>query len=868
MAKVRINSLPPGFTIKDGKVVSMQKGGTTTGDQFDFGLVTNVKSPDKENTTKDVSIKYSLNAVPRDQANIEAEGGETVLTDLDNDGLFGLYDIKGPRHSSGGVPLNLPEQSFIFSDTKDMKLGGEDLKEFGINSRKKITPAQVSRKYDLNTYYGTYKDQFADDIQVKSAELMMDKNKKSLSKLAFVQEAKKDFEEGVPVASHPYLVSQGIDPIDFTAKVEKISKDKALQRAIDALPPEEKAKMMQLQQMMQQAQASEQQMAQEPSTEEMVMDMGKYGKELRKAAPGLEMGPGDPFLPSTGNPYNFGVGFLPGAGFSYGPAASPYAQYATLGYNAQPTLGSTYSFNGVNGNYTQTPPVTNTPPAADPTNPPKKTTTGNRGEKKNVAVDPARVQRYNNLGVQMSFNNVGESKYVDLQPAEQKPGRYGDATLNEAGWATSWKGIYPEADQLIKSLDTYTAKPKDYKNPDVVKFQKWTYDEYIPAEVKRINEKRVAAGYEPLNDQQTKDLTDDLRRDFGFDETQTGKGYDGKFGTFTSSRRPFTYEITPEKKPPPEGCLCEDGTYSQDCCPKRKPPEVPPLKPPAKRPGAEWWLQDLIQLNAIANRERDMFFPFQPAVANVDLGYVLEEPTRAIAATNERLGLQIQGIGAFGGPQAQAARTAYAQGQAATEIANEVARVNQRNVSTINQGLAQQAQMDMVLGRERRDRTVKEYDDTQAVLQRYMDEKNFDREQYAMALQGAVTNRANTYNLNSIQDYFQVDPTTGGMIGQFSSKAFEPVALPDPNANIRQYAETAKMLKAAGIEPTAELIQGVLGQQVPLASQETNAQRAYRSMPAGFGYNYNPGMYQQGRGKKGKEVKETVVPFFIGKVGG
>jgi len=112
MAKVRINSLPPGFTIKDGKVVSMQKGGTTTGDQFDFGLVTNVKSPDKENTTKDVSIKYSLNAVPRDQANIEAEGGETVLTDLDNDGLFGLYDIKGPRHSSWWCSFKLTRTVF------------------------------------------------------------------------------------------------------------------------------------------------------------------------------------------------------------------------------------------------------------------------------------------------------------------------------------------------------------------------------------------------------------------------------------------------------------------------------------------------------------------------------------------------------------------------------------------------------------------------------------------------------------------------------------------------------------------------------------------------------------------------------------
>jgi hypothetical protein len=833
MAKVKINSLPPGFTIKDGKVItSMQQGGTTTGDQFDFGLTTTVKSADRENDTKDVSIKYTLNAVPREEANIEAEGGETVLTDLDNDGLFGLYEIKGPRHTSGGVPLNLPEQSFIFSDTKDMKLGGKDLEEFGIKSKRKLSPAKISKKYDLNTYYGSYKDQFADDISIKSAELMMDKNKQALSKLAFVQESKKDFKEGVPVASHGYLVSQGIDPIDFTAKVEKISAEKAAKKAIDALPEEKRQQVLALQQMMQQAESSEQQMAQEPSPEQMVMETGKYGKELRKAAPGFEMGS----TPSD-SPYVYGAGLditdpdNPDALTSYGNP--PYTAPLTTGDGDKPK--------------------------------PKANANDGRGPKKNVAVDQGRVNRYNNIGVQMDFSNVGETKYVDLQPSEQKAGRYGDATQNEAGWVSSWKGIYPESDQLILSLDAYKAKPANYKNPEVVKFQKWTYDEYIPAEVERINQKRIEAGYAPLNEQQTKDLTDDLRKDFGFDEKQTGKGYDGKFGTFTSSRRPFTYQIKPNEIPPPQGCPCPDGTFSQECCPKPIPPKVPPVAPPAKRPGAEWWLQDLIQLNAIANRERDMFFPFQPAVANVDLGYVLEEPTRAIAATNERLGLQTQAAASFGGPQALAARTAQAQGQAAAEIANEVARVNQRNVSTINNGLAMQAQMDMQLGRERRDRTVKEYDDTQAVLQRYMDEKNFDREQYAMSLSNAVTNRANTYNLNSIQDYFQIDPTTGGMLGQFSGKAFEAVALPDPNRNIRDYAETARMLKAAGIEPTAELVQGAMGQPVATA-QETNAQRAFRSLPPGFGYAYNPGMYQQGKGKKGKEIKPAL-PFFMGKIG-
>jgi hypothetical protein len=830
MAKVKINSLPPGLTIKNGKIVSMmQQGGMTTGDQFDFGLVTNVKDPNKKNQTRDINVRHTLNAVPRTQANIEAEGGETVLTDLDNDGLFGLYDIKGPRHSSGGVPLNLPEQSFVFSDTKDMKLGGSDLKAFGINSRKKMTPATISKKYDLNTYYGSIKDEYADDIQVKSAELMMDKNKKALSKLAFVQESKKDFEEGVPVTAYPYLASQGIDPIDFTAKVERISQEKAQQKAIASLPPEQQQKLMMLQQMMQQAQASEQQMAQQPSPEEM--EMGRYGKELRKAQDA------DESTYEEEEPNNY---YLPGR-----------------------LIGKPVETTNVPTTFEQPPVETRT---KQPDNTPAKKTQS----KGNIAVDPNIIKKYEDRNIAIDFKNVGERTYSDVQRSEVKnqkqlPGRYGDASLNEQGWLKDWGQIYPNASDLIASLETYQpAADEKYKNPEVLKFQAWVNNEYIPQSVNDINAKLKAAGYNELTEQQKLDLTTDLRNDFGFG-AGTGKDFDGKYGTFTSSRRPLKYDVKKSFLPPAEGCPCEDGTYSQNCCPKKSIKQFETPKS-ARRPNAEWWLQDLLQLNAVAARERDMFFPFQPAVNNIDLGYVLEEPTRGIAAINEQLGIQTMGAGAFGGPQALAARTAQAQGQAAQAIANEVGRVNQRNVSTINQGLAMQAQMDAATQRERRDRVVREYDDTQAVLQNYMDEKNFDREQYAQLMSNAITNRANTYNLNSIQDYYQIDPTTGGMIGQFSGKAFEPAPLPDPMSKIKQYAETARMLKAAGIEPTAELIQGIITQSVAVP-QETNIQKEYTNMPQGYGYSYNPGKAQQSKSRKGTEIKETIFPFYIGQIG-
>ena len=128
MAKVKINKLPEGFRLVDGKVKKKaikRDGGMTTGDQADYGLVTTPQEfygSTNFNNTDDQSVRYSLSSVPREDANLEAEGGETVLTDLNGNNQFGLYDIKGPRHSSGGVPMFLPEQSFVFSDTLFLSL--------------------------------------------------------------------------------------------------------------------------------------------------------------------------------------------------------------------------------------------------------------------------------------------------------------------------------------------------------------------------------------------------------------------------------------------------------------------------------------------------------------------------------------------------------------------------------------------------------------------------------------------------------------------------------------------------------------------------------------------------------------------------
>ena len=71
--------------------------------------------------------------------------GETVLTDLNNDGQYSLYNIQGKRHARGGTPLFLPEQSFVFSDFNKMKLTKEEMADMGMETKKRLTPAKVSK---------------------------------------------------------------------------------------------------------------------------------------------------------------------------------------------------------------------------------------------------------------------------------------------------------------------------------------------------------------------------------------------------------------------------------------------------------------------------------------------------------------------------------------------------------------------------------------------------------------------------------------------------------------------------------------------------------------------------------------------------
>jgi hypothetical protein len=145
-------------------------------------------------------VSNTIQEVPRYAANIEAEKGETVYGDIDGDGELEHMKIGGKRHSEGGTPLNVPEGSFIFSDTAKMKIkDAEVLKYFGLPAKKGgYTPAEIAKRYDINKYKGILEDVNSDDLSKNTAQLMVSNYNKKLAALAMVQEQMKGFPQGMP----------------------------------------------------------------------------------------------------------------------------------------------------------------------------------------------------------------------------------------------------------------------------------------------------------------------------------------------------------------------------------------------------------------------------------------------------------------------------------------------------------------------------------------------------------------------------------------------------------------------------------------------------------------------------------------------
>jgi len=160
--------------------------------------------------TVDADISSSLNPVPKEVANVEAEKGELVV----KPGLAALYKVNGKKHSKGGTPLALPENSFVFSDDKDLALSQAEKLLLNIkNASKKNkdnTPAKLLNKQvdpkEYNRLVSILQSKNSDNIAKDTSLMMLDKHQKTIGQMALLQELKKN-QEAPEFATPPMPVN-------------------------------------------------------------------------------------------------------------------------------------------------------------------------------------------------------------------------------------------------------------------------------------------------------------------------------------------------------------------------------------------------------------------------------------------------------------------------------------------------------------------------------------------------------------------------------------------------------------------------------------------------------------------------------------
>ena len=208
MARIRIVKIP-----KAEKGIDLGAGAMGTNDSRQFSL--NSLAMSGKMAEKPIEARQTLGPVPRDEANLEAEKGETAVVNMN--GMPAHFKIGGKRHSQGGTPLDLPDNSFIFSDTAKMKIKDPIIQaQFGMAFKKGgYTPADIAKKYDINKYRKTLADPDSEDIDRNTAEMMISNYNLKLAKLGLVQESIKGFPQGIPVIAMPYIMTGQIDPSEF-----------------------------------------------------------------------------------------------------------------------------------------------------------------------------------------------------------------------------------------------------------------------------------------------------------------------------------------------------------------------------------------------------------------------------------------------------------------------------------------------------------------------------------------------------------------------------------------------------------------------------------------------------------------------------
>jgi hypothetical protein len=214
------DSLRP-IRIKILEAPEMKYGGQFEGSYgLDVGwrnLYTDMSKTDADHYGETLSEDKKTNQPPV----LEAEDGETLYKVGDGE----LYKLSGDTHANGGIELteeqvsskNSDVPSFIFSNTNKMKIKDKNiLDHFGVTYKKGgVTPANISKKYDLNKYKAILDDPNKDPLAKATAQMMLEKNEERLAELAAIQEEMKGVQP-------PSFVQQKLGQVKYGGFLKKV----------------------------------------------------------------------------------------------------------------------------------------------------------------------------------------------------------------------------------------------------------------------------------------------------------------------------------------------------------------------------------------------------------------------------------------------------------------------------------------------------------------------------------------------------------------------------------------------------------------------------------------------------------------------
>jgi hypothetical protein len=795
--KVKIKKIPTAR-------VGMQVQGALSNDTMPF----NGKGTTQMNSVPAPSVKKTLQPVARKDANLEAEKGETVIGNIDGSDMPSLFKIGGERHVNGGTPLNLPDDSFIFSDTKSMMIKDPQiLKMFGKSPRKGgYTPADLSKSYDINKYRKILQDKNSDAIDKRTAEMMIKNFVIKLGALALAQESQKGFPQGIPALSKPYMETNGITEEDLIPPPPQPAPDPQQQMAQQQMPAPQtmpdgspiaqpqtmEQDMAQMQQptpnqmmqwggvrMLKRAQEGMQQQQAQQQQDPMQQMMQQVSQALQQGAAPEEVAaqliqnqvPPDQvaqIFVQLGMPEEQVQELVSGVmqqmqGGQEQQMASqqqqPISEEEMMAMQQQdpqqmqqaPMAAYGMEMGGYNmpdymayGGYFQDGGRVLTPEELEI----RRKNAINIRKEKGTACPPGYVKLSDGT---CAKGTISEGKAVESSLGTAKPGT---GAPNDAWGKTI-------CDQLSKGV---TAEALAAQGHGTVAGLKARFADCI-----KTGEEVIKTGKEDVDFLQLEELPVETPCPCVDDKGVAMKNADGTpmlaKKDASGNCLPCTESIETCECTKADGTKFDPGKNTDGTCKDCDTPGIEPTPTPTPTP-AKWWLQDTVNtmgaFGDLARVKKQM-----PWEARVDLEEprpVFLDPTRELAAQSEQANIASQASGQFAGAQAQGARLSAIQGQGAESAANTLSRINNANVGIANQFEGQQVgirNQENMLNQQMANRV---FDKNVIANQQFANAKAAGRGNLRQSYNTGVTNKWKTDALNQMYPNYQTDPSVGGRV--------------------------------------------------------------------------------------------------------